>query len=75
MFYILNERYRLRGWQKVPFAVFDTMTKRPVFLDKERFALIAKCNGFRSINRDELPEQMQALLYVCPRRQARRSHL
>ena len=62
MFYILNERYRLRGWQKVPYAVYDTARKAPVFLSKEKFNIVAKCNGFHSINRDELPENLQKFL-------------
>ena len=62
MFYILNERYRLRGWQKVPYAIFDTTTKSPVFLDKERFSLLAKCDGFHSIKRETLSEKLQRFL-------------
>ena len=62
MFYILNERFRLRGWQKVPYAVFDTKRKTPIFLNKERFSLIAKCTGFNSINKEELSEEMQKFL-------------
>ena len=62
MFYILNERYRLRGWQKVPYAIFDTRSKRPIFLKKDKFSLIAKCNGFHSINREDLSEEMQKFL-------------
>ena len=62
MFYILNERYRLRGWQKVPYAVFDTVSKSPAFLSRERFSLIAKCDGFHSINREELSAELQNFL-------------
>lgn len=62
MFYILNERYSLRGWQKVPYAIFDNRSKRAVFLDKERFSLVAKCNGFYNIKKEELSEKMQKFL-------------
>ena len=49
MLYILNERYRLRGWQKVPYAVYDAAKKTPVFLSKEKFNILARCNNLKSI--------------------------
>ena len=59
MFYILNPQYSLRGWRKVPYAIFDAEKKIPIFLDKEQFSLIAKCNGFHNITKDGLTEEMQ----------------
>jgi len=32
MKYILDERYRLRGWQGAPTGLFDTKRKAPAFL-------------------------------------------
>ena len=64
MFYILDERFQLRGWHKVPYAIFDTLRKSPIFLNKEHFQLISKCNGFHSINKETLSEPLQKFLDV-----------
>ena len=45
MRYILNERFRLRGWYKLPSGLFDNVRKTPVFLDKEDFLVLLKCDG------------------------------
>ena len=34
MKYILDERYRLRGWQGAPTGLFDTKRKAPAFLER-----------------------------------------
>lgn len=36
MKYILDERYRLRGWQNAHTGVYDTLRKEPKFLPKEQ---------------------------------------
>ena len=40
MRYLLNERYRLRGWQKNRTCLYDTIRKEPLFLDKESYLLL-----------------------------------
>ena len=35
------------------------MSKSPAFLSRERFSLIAKCDGFHSINREELSAELR----------------
>ena len=65
MFYILNERYRLRGWHKVPYVIFDTTTKSPLFLSKDKFSLIAKCNGFHTIDIDALSEELKKFFHAA----------
>lgn len=62
MFYLLNKRYRLRGWQRLPYALYDDVIKKPKFLTKELFMLAAHCDGHHDIRRDELSEPMQAAL-------------
>ena len=65
MFYILNERYRLRGWHKVPYVIFDTTTKSTLFLSKDKFSLIAKCNGFHTIDIDALSEELKKFFHAA----------
>lgn len=62
MFYVLDKRFRLRGWKKVPYALFDTEAKEPVFIDKKKFSLISKCDGVRYMDPDKLPEYEKKLL-------------
>lgn len=62
MFYVLNERFRLRGWKKVPYALFDTKSKTPKFLNGEKFAFISKCDGLHFMTEESLPEKEKNLL-------------
>ena len=45
MKYILSERYVLRGWEKLPYAVMDKETKEVRFPSREAFLFMMKCNG------------------------------
>ena len=56
MRYILDERYRLRGWQKLPAALYDTQRKQPVFLPKARFLQLMYCDGAHELDEAQLPE-------------------
>ena len=51
MRYILSEQYLLRGWQKLPFGVMDSVTKEVRFLEREPYLFLSKCDG-----RTEIPE-------------------
>ncbi len=45
MYYILDERYALRGWQKLPFALLDRRRGRASFLKKADMALLLDMDG------------------------------
>ncbi len=45
MFYKLKERYRLRGWERLPYAIQDVATGGVVFLDEKAFQAVSFCNG------------------------------
>lgn len=45
MQYILQEPYALRGWDRLPYALVNTITKRVVFLNKTEFDALSICNG------------------------------
>lgn len=57
MRYLLDERYRFRGWKGASTGVFDTREKMARFLHKEQYLLLLKCNGTNDINPDELSEE------------------
>ena len=60
--YILNPRYALRGWQGLPFALWDDAARRADFYPKEQFLLLARCDGMGDIDLDALPEEQCAWL-------------
>ena len=45
MRYILDERFALRGWERAPFALFDTLAKRPTFVPKDCLIQLMRCDG------------------------------
>lgn len=46
MYYILNQAFRLRGWQKLPFALLERPSNRVHFLNKPYFETVSMCNGY-----------------------------
>ena len=45
MFYRLKERYALRGWEKLPWAVADRLNGRAYFVTKEDMEALMLCTG------------------------------
>ena len=43
--FILDERYALRGWDKLPFALVDSANGRAEFFREEQFMLLMDCDG------------------------------
>jgi len=41
----LKERYRLRGWEQLPYAIQDVASGGVVFLDEKAFQAASFCNG------------------------------
>lgn len=62
MKYVLDERYRLRGWEKLPFALFDSVTRRTEFYDKNQFMLLMRCDGVQEVDEEALPEAQRQWL-------------
>ncbi len=44
-YYRLNDKYILRGWEKLPYAVVDSKTFTPYFIDSTHFNALKFCNG------------------------------
>jgi radical SAM protein with 4Fe4S-binding SPASM domain len=45
MYYILKDRYLLRGWEKLPYAIVDRQRGTPIFIRREEFDVVSLCNG------------------------------
>ena len=56
MRYILDKRYRLRGWYKLPYGVYDTEDHEARFLDRRYYDLIMQCDAAHDIDMDALDE-------------------
>lgn len=57
--YALDERYELRGWNGLPFALWDTYSKSPDFLPKVAFLALLRCDGIEDIDMPSIPEEQQ----------------
>ena len=56
MYYILGDRYRLRGWQNAHTAVYDTKRKQARFFTRDQFLQIMRCDGAHDLDETALTE-------------------
>ncbi len=61
MKYILDEQFRLRGWENCHTGIFSTLKKTPRFVSKEIFLFLLRCDGAHDINEEELSEENRKL--------------
>ena len=61
MRYLLDRRYRLRGWLHAPTGLYDTKKKAPVFLPREGYELLMRCDGAHDIEPSALGEDESRL--------------
>ncbi len=57
MHYLLNERYCLRGWRKLPFALVDRDTGRASFVRRPEMELLLDCDGGRDLDGPEASQE------------------
>ena len=62
MKYILDERYRLRGWQGRPTGLFDTRSKKALFLPKAPYLQLMYCDGAHDTDEMRLTEDEKKFL-------------
>ena len=62
MKYILDRRYRLRGWHKLPTGLYDTQQHEAQFFAPESYRLLLRCDAAHEIDTDELPEKQKELM-------------
>ena len=57
MEYILDARYRFRGWQGMPCGIYDTWTRKAAFFNHRLYELIMKCDAAHPLDPDTLEEE------------------
>lgn len=62
MRYLLNERYRLRGWQLLSTGLVDMAVRKARFFSPEEYRLLLQCDGAHQIERESLSEAQRNLL-------------
>lgn len=62
MRYILDERYRFRGWQKSPTGIYDTRRKEAFFMSKEQYLFVLYFDGAHELDEASLPEEKKQFL-------------
>jgi radical SAM protein with 4Fe4S-binding SPASM domain len=55
--YIIDKRYRLRGWYKLPAGLYDTVCRQAVFFDPHLYELLLGCNAGHDFDKDTLSEK------------------
>lgn len=62
MYYRLDPRYCLRGWQKLPWALVDREQHTVRFLPRQEMAALQLCNGCIDVDLPLVPRQLRSLL-------------
>ena len=62
MTYILENRFRLRGWKNKLGGLYDSEVGKVFFIDKERYLLLMKCDGAHDIDPESLTEKQRKAL-------------
>ena len=62
MKFVLDKRYRLRGWYKLPYGVYDTQKYEARFFDRHAYDLIMRCDAAHDIDVTALDEPKSAFL-------------
>ncbi len=62
MRYILDRRYRLRGWELLPWAVVDTESGRALFISEQEMEALKLCNGRIETDLPLIPRELRDIL-------------
>lgn len=62
MKYILDERFRFRGWYKKPTGIYDTRRKEAFFPDADSYLTLLKCDGANDVDLSSLDEKAKNTL-------------
>lgn len=68
MFYRLNEKLLLRGWEKLPYAVVEKGVSRPLFINATEMQTLQMCNGLIDLSLPLVPQEVRDLLPVLEKR-------
>jgi len=59
MYYRLKDKYKLRGWDLLPYAIVDSDTHRARFVDKADFDALSLCDGTVDLALPLIPESVR----------------
>jgi len=62
MFYRLKERYSLRGWELLPYAVVDKTSPDPLFINGVEMDALKLCNGKVDFDIPLIPKEIRGVL-------------
>ena len=62
MYYILKERFLLRGWEKLPYALVDRKNGRSIFICREEFDALSLCNGAVNMDLPIIPSKTKEMI-------------
>lgn len=62
-YYRLNDKYILRGWEKLPYAVIDTQTDKPEFIDAKHMNALKWCDGNTDITIPLISDDERAIIH------------
>ena len=62
MRYVLDKRYRFRGYQKLPTGLFSLQTRRTVFFTKEQYNVLLDCDGVHDFDKEQMDPEIRKFL-------------
>lgn len=62
MKYILDPRYRFRGWSGAPYGIYDTEKRRTRFFEESLYRLLMRCDAVQEVDPDACGEREQRFL-------------
>ena len=62
MKYILDPRYRFRGWSGAPYGIYDTEKRRTRFFEESLYRLLMRCDAVQEVDPDACWEREQRFL-------------
>lgn len=68
MFYRIKERFLLRGWERLPYALVDRHTKRTNFLRRDEFELLSLCDGTIDLSLPLIPSKVREMVPVLEKK-------
>ena len=62
MRYILDKRYRFRGWYRLPYGIYDTAEHKAKFFSPEIYDLLLKCDAGHDLDPEHFSEREKRLI-------------
>ena len=62
MRYILDKRYRFRGWYRLPYGIYDTWEHKAKFLPPDLYDLVLQCDAGHELDPEHFSDREKRLL-------------